>query len=201
MTSRFHPAALIAGTALCAAVAMTAVTITAAAQNKGAPVSDRWPTTNPSIQAPANPKASQPVTTQDSPIQLSQALYLIRSTLLTLNDANRSGNYSVLRDLAAPDFRARNTAADLAAIFADLRARKFDLFAVAIEAPQLAATPSIGADRMLRLRGHFPTRPLQIEFDLLFQDVGGQWLLFGISVATPPAPVANQQPSARPATR
>jgi hypothetical protein len=192
MTSRFHSAALIAATALSAAVAMTAVTMTAVAQNKGAPVSDRWPTTNPSIQGPANPKPSQPATAPESPIHLPQALYLIRSTLLTLNDANRSGNYSVLRDLAAPDFRARNTAADLAVIFADLRARKFDLFAVAIEAPQLAASPSIGADRMLRLRGHFPTRPLQIEFDLLFQDVGGQWLPFGISVATPPA---------RPATR
>jgi hypothetical protein len=35
---------------------------------------------------------------------------------LTLNDANRSGNYTVLRDLAAPDFQGRNTAADLSQI-------------------------------------------------------------------------------------
>jgi hypothetical protein len=46
------------------------------------------------------------------PVSVEQALYLIRSTLLTLNDANRSGNYTVLRDLATPDFQARNTAAD-----------------------------------------------------------------------------------------
>jgi hypothetical protein len=144
---------LLIGAAICAAAMVTAV-----AQEKRSPVTDRWPTTNPSIPSPANPRSqSQTVKDPESPIQLPQALYLIRSTLLTLNDANRSGNYSVLRDLAAPDFRARNTAADLAAIFADLRARRFDLFAVAIEAPQLAATPSIGPDRMLRLRGHFPT--------------------------------------------
>ncbi|WP_370157515.1 hypothetical protein [Bradyrhizobium ottawaense] len=55
------------------------------------------------------------------PVTLEQALYLIRSTLLTLNDANRTGNYTVLRDLAAPDFQARNTAADLALNFLDLR--------------------------------------------------------------------------------
>jgi flagellar motor protein MotB len=39
------------------------------------------------------------------PVSTEQALYLVRSTLLTLNDANQSGNYTVLRDLAAPDFR------------------------------------------------------------------------------------------------
>jgi hypothetical protein len=189
---------------LCRCLAFTAVLAFSAgsgiAQTSRAPVADRWPTENPSLQVPSNP-VTQPQGTKgpESPIQLPQALYLIRSTLLTLNDANRSGNYSVLRDLAAPDFRTRNTAADLAAIFSDLRARKFDLFAVAIEAPQLAAAPSIGSDRMLRLRGYFPTRPLQIEFDLLFQDVGGQWLLFGLSVATPPAPVAHQQPVNKPA--
>lgn len=184
---------------LAAAIAFASGTVTAVAQNNRTPIDDRWPTTNPSIQAPSNSKPqTQSAKSPESPIQLPQALYLIRSTLLTLNDANRSGNYSVLRDLAAPDFRARNTAADLAAIFSDLRARKFDLFAVAIEAPQLAAAPSIGSDRMLRLRGHFPTHPLQIEFDLLFQDVGGQWLLFGLSVATPPAPVAHQQPVSKP---
>jgi hypothetical protein len=185
---------------LAAAVVFVSGTVIAVAQSNRAPVEERWPTTNPSTQPPSKPQP-QSAKSPDSPIHLPQALYLIRSTLLTLNDANRSGNYSVLRDLAAPDFRARNTAADLAAIFADLRARKFDLFAVAIEAPQLAAAPSIRPDRLLRLRGHFPTRPLQIEFDLLFQDVGGQWLLFGISVATPPAPVANQQPPAHPTAR
>ena len=61
------------------------------------------------------------------PVSIEQALYLVRSTLLTLNDANLSGNYSVLRDLAAPDFQARNTAADLAQTFSDLRRRNFDL--------------------------------------------------------------------------
>ncbi len=122
------------------------------------------------------------------PVSVEQALYLIRSSLLTLNDANRSGNYSVLRDLAAPDFQTRNSAADLALIFADLRARKFDLFAAALVAPSLTASPALDANRMLRLAGSFPTQPLRIDFNLLFQDVGGQWRLYGISVATPAAP-------------
>lgn len=141
------------------------------------------------------PTPAQPA----SAISIEQALYLIRSTLLTLNDANRSGNYTVLRDLASPDFQTKNTAADLAQIFSDLRKRNFDLHAVAIAAPQLSVAPHIDNNKMLRLTGHFPTKPLQINFDLLFQNVASQWRLFGISVATPPAqqPAASAAPPAK----
>jgi hypothetical protein len=119
-----------------------------------------------------------------------------------LNDANRSGNYTVLRDLAAPDFQARNTAADLAQIFVDLRHRNYDLYEAALLAPQLTAAPALDAEKRLRLTGFFSTRPLQINFDLTYQVVGGQWRLFGISIATPQAPplaAKAQAPPAKPA--
>jgi hypothetical protein len=167
------------------AIAACAMAGTAMAQSQPA-FGERW-------QA-VKPAASQP---QNLPVSVEQAFYLIRSTLLTLNDANRSGNYSVLRDLAAPDFQAKNSAADLAESFADLRRRKFDLFAAALVAPELAAAPALDAKGMLRLTGHFPTRPQQINFDLLFANVGGQWRLFGIAVATPAAAAAQAPPAAQ----
>jgi hypothetical protein len=153
-------------------------------------------------QHPPQPAAVAPQQ-QSLPVSLEQALYLIRSTLLTLNDANRTGNYTVLRDLAAPDFQTRNTAADLAQVFFDLRQRNFDLFSVALAAPQLTAPPALDGNGMLRLTGFFPTRPLQINFDLLFANVGGKWRLFGISVATPqvtaqPQPPQPEAPKAAP---
>lgn len=141
--------------------------------------------------APTQPSAQQ----RSMPVSIEQALYLIRSTLLTLNDANRSGNYTVLRDLAAPDFQARNTAADLAQIFSDLRRRNFDLYGAALLAPQLTAVPAVDEKGMLRLSGYIPTRPLQINFDLLFQVVAAQWRLYGIAVATSEA--APVQPQAQ----
>jgi hypothetical protein len=147
---------------------------------------------SPAPPAVAPHSAAPQTTPTNMPVTLEQALYLIRSTLLTLNDANRSGNYSVLRDVAAPDFQSRNTAADLAMTFADLRRRNFNLFAVALTAPQLTAPPSLDANGMLRLTGFFPTQPLQIRFDLLFQESAGQWRLFGIAVSTPEAPPPPQ---------
>jgi hypothetical protein len=147
----------------------------------------------------AKPPAAEPQ--QTLPVSLDQTIYLIRSTLLTLNDANRSGNYTVLRDLASPDFQAKNTAADLSQSFSDLRRRHFDLFGVAIESPQLTTMPALDDKGMLHLTGFFPTRPLQIKFDLMFQNVSSQWRLFGISVATPEAPPqqAQQTEPAKPA--
>lgn len=139
----------------------------------------------------AQPKNAPPASAASKPalpVSVEQALYLIRSTLLTLHDANRTNNYSVLRDLAAPDLQAKNTAADLSQVFADLRQRKVDLTAVALAAPQLTAPPSLDSNRMLRLTGFFPTSPLQINFELIFQNVDGRWRVSGISVATPPAP-------------
>src|SRR5262249_39590129 len=83
---------------------------------------EKPPATPKPAPAPPRPAAQQ----QTMPVSIEQALYLVRSTLLTLNDANLSGNYTVLRDLAAPDFQARNTAADLGQTFSDLRRRNFD---------------------------------------------------------------------------
>jgi hypothetical protein len=120
-------------------------------------------------------------------VSIEQALYLIRSTLQTLNDANLSGNYTVMRDLAAPDFQARNTAADLVYSFADLRKRNFDLYGAALLPPQLTAVPAVNQNGILRLSGYFPTRPLQINFDLFFQTVANRWRLYGISITTPEA--------------
>jgi hypothetical protein len=88
---------------------------------------------------------------------------------------------TVLRELAAPRFQARNSAADLAIIFTDLRKRNFDLYSAALLAPQLNTVPQTDANKVVRLTGYFPTRPLQIAFDLMFDSINGQWRVLGIS--------------------
>jgi hypothetical protein len=106
---------------------------------------------------------------------------------LTLNDANRSGNYSVLREIAAPSFRDRNSAADLAIIFAELRRARLDLSVAAVLAPELDAAPALDDQRRLRLKGSYATAPNRIQFDLAFEAVEGQWRLHGLTIATRPS--------------
>ena len=109
---------------------------------------------------------------------------LIRSTVIALNQANLTGNYSVLRDLSAPAFQDGNSFADLATIFADLRGRQLDLAPVAVIDPRLFRPAVIDERKMLRLTGFFPSQPEQVNFDLAFQRVDGDWRLFGIGLNT-----------------
>lgn len=126
-----------------------------------------------------------------------QLIVLIRSTLAALAQANLTGNYTVLRDLAAPPFQAANSAADLSAIFTSLRRQQVDLFATLAATPELTSGPTIDQNGLLRLGGFFPTQPVRVTFDMLFQPVNGQWRLVGISVNPPPAQSpAAQSPTA-----
>jgi hypothetical protein len=109
-------------------------------------------------------------------------LILIRTTLVALNQANITGDYSVLREIAASEFRQANNPAQLAEIFTDLRSRKIDLSPIAVVEPKLARSAFINDRGMLRITGFFPTKPEQVNFDLAFLSIEGQWRLFGISV-------------------
>jgi hypothetical protein len=138
-------------------------------------------------------------------IDRNGVMILIRSSLLALDQANKTGNYTVLRDLGAPGFQS-NTAAHLGEIFAKLRNDNLDLSGVAVIDPQLSLLPQIEANGLMHMAGFFPSVPTQVNFDLAFAPLNGQWRLFGISVSigqtapaapTPPSPlVAQKQPAA-----
>jgi hypothetical protein len=119
---------------------------------------------------------------------------LLRSTLLTLNDAIQTGNFTVLRDVGAPGFRDANSPARLSQAFSNLASQGVDLSAVTVIAPQLTEAPALDQQKgMLHLKGYFPGQPVQINFEVLYQSVGGRWRLFGLSVQPgTPAPAPAQ---------
>src|SRR5262245_38715090 len=142
-------------------------------------------------QQPAPPQAPKP-----AQIDRNGVLILIRETLLALDQANKTGNYTVLRDLGAPEFQA-NSAARLSEIFAQQRRDNVDLSGVAVIDPQLTLLPQIEANGMMRMAGFFPSVPTQVNFELLYAPVGGRWRLFGLSVSFgQAAPTAPQPPPA-----
>ncbi len=133
-------------------------------------------------------------------IERPGVLILVRSSLLALDHANKTGVYTVLRDLGSPQFQT-NTAARLSDIFAGQRRDKLDLSAVAAVDPQLSTPPQIDPNGMLRLVGFFPAGQQQLNFDLSFAPVNGQWRLFGISAGLGPSPAAAQLPQNRQAPK
>lgn len=147
----------------------------------------------------AHAEQSKPVqpAPQPKPVQIDRngVLILVRGTLLALDHANKTGNYSVLRDLGAPAFQVNNPAR-LAEIFAVHRRDDLDLSGVSVIEPQLTLLPQIEANGMMRMAGFFPSVPKQVNFELAFAPVSGQWRLFGISVATPQVPAQPPQAEA-----
>ncbi|MGH1417530.1 MAG: hypothetical protein ACRBCJ_01590 [Hyphomicrobiaceae bacterium] len=130
---------------------------------------------------PATAKAAAGTNTIPGPGQLN---LLIRTTIIAFNQANQTGNYSVLRDLASPSFQQANSQAKLAVIFAKIRARQLDLSPILFFDPKLIRKPQIQPNGLLRLSGFFDTRPERVVFDLQYQPVGPSWRLFGISIET-----------------
>ncbi len=154
--------------------------------------------------APAKPAAQAPQAKQELKMETVQLVALIKSTIMALQHANQTGNYSVLRDLGSPVFRERFDQAQLTAIFSNLRSRGVNLSPVLFLAPNLTKQPEMTQGNELHLVGNFPTQPLQIQFEMLFLQIDGVWRINGFSVdavaqqasAMSPAPAASAPPTA-----
>ena len=170
----------------------------AQAQAPKAPANVEGQTKQPASKQPAPKQPVQPAAPRPAPIDRNGVLILIRETLLALDQANKTGNYTVLRDLGSPEFQV-NTAARLAEIFAQHRRDNIDLSGVAVIEPQLSLLPQIDANGMMHMVGFFPSVPTQVNFELVYAPVGGRWRLFGLSVSFgQAAPAAPQVPAPAP---
>ena len=116
------------------------------AQDAQAPQSTKYAEAAPKQQQPA-PKPQAPKPAQ---IDRNGVLILIRSALLALDQANKTGNCN----LGSPDFQA-NSAARLAEIFAQQRRDNIDLSGVAVIDPQLTLLPQIEANGMMHTAASF----------------------------------------------
>ncbi len=149
-----------------------------------------------SVQAAPPSPGMAPASSVPVPGDLELAK-LIWSTMAAVDHANQAGNYSVLRDLAAPGFQINNDSARLATIFANLRASGVDLSNTLLLAPTYNGPPTIPEQNVIRVRGYFGLRPTAIGFDLYYQWVLGKWRLYGVSIT--PATIVPIQPEQNPA--
>ncbi|WP_413989478.1 hypothetical protein ACMDCR_26510 [Labrys okinawensis] len=153
-------------------------------------------TTPPPTAAPAGPQAVK--------LDPKAILVLVRSTLIALDQANKTGNYSVLRDLGAPDFQRGNTLAKLGDLFAGQRKVGLDLSAALILEPTITLQPQVESNGLLHLAGYFPVNgDGKLNFEMLYQFVDKRLVLYGLSVNVSQAgspPAAAQAPAPVPAT-
>ncbi len=109
-------------------------------------------------------------------------LAMVRSTLIAVDQGNKTGNYTVVRDIGAPDFRDTNTPAKLSLVFANLVEQGVDMLPVLVVEPQYREAPRLTARRMLYVAGTFNIQPRRVSFELLFDVWRGEWRLYGVSI-------------------
>lgn len=107
---------------------------------------------------------------------------LIRSTLMTFNDANMTGNYSVLLAKAAPQFQAQFTADKLAASFEQFRKSELYFEDVVTADYDSSEKAKLDTDGALLLVGAFKTDELTVKYKLRFAQTNKVWKVIGIDV-------------------
>ena len=141
---------------------------------------------------PAQPQVQPPPSIRPTPSQLELSK-LIWSTMAAVDHANRSGNYSVLRDISAQGFQINNDPARLAEVFSGIRRSRIDLSNALLIPPTYSEAPQQIREDVFQVKGLFQLRPISIGFEMYFQWEQGQWRLFGIDIQ--PVEMVQQAPS------
>lgn len=117
---------------------------------------------------------------------------LIKTTLLTFNDANLTGNYTVLHAQLAKPFRDKSAPDGLKQAFKAFADQKIDFGLIAAMPPVASSDAKINAARgSLELRGSFATKPNRVTYELDFLPSEGRWKPALIDVRVKP-PSATQ---------
>jgi hypothetical protein len=107
---------------------------------------------------------------------------LVKTTLLSFNDAVMTGDYSVFHAKLSKPFRQQFTQEKLAQSFASFAEKGVDIGIISTFPPTFDSPPSIDSDGRLLVKGYFPTEPSRCYFDLKFIPGEGSWKLIAINV-------------------
>ncbi|MCL4672408.1 MAG: hypothetical protein KJZ64_05615 [Sphingomonadaceae bacterium] len=145
-------------------------------------------------QVQGQPQVQPPPSIRPTPSQLELSK-LIWSTFAAVDHANRSGNYSVLRDISSQGFQIANNAARLSEIFAGLRNAQLELSNAFLVPPTYLEAPRLVREDLFQVTGIFQLRPISLGFDFTYQWEQGQWKIYSISIS--PVEMVPQAPQER----
>lgn len=122
-----------------------------------------------------------PVFAADIPSDDDQDI-MIRSTLMTFNDANMANNYAVLFAKASKQFQAQITQEKMQTAFEAFR--KNELFFEDVVTADYASSEkaTIDGEGALVLAGVFKTDDMQVKYRLRYVQNNKVWKLLGINV-------------------
>src|SRR6195256_2625309 len=107
---------------------------------------------------------------------------LVKSILVTLNDAVVTDNFTILHAKISKPFRDQFPPEKLRAVFKDL-VEKHAVFDAVVASPIISDEDAkIDEQGVLRLKGHFDTAPKKVKYRLGFIPSDGLWELSSVTI-------------------
>ena len=114
---------------------------------------------------------------------------LVKTSLLSFNDANVTGNYTVLHAKLSKPFREQLSAGAAEGDLQGFQREEHRHRAHGGAASRATSQPpSIDAEGKLVVKGYFPTEPIRVNFNLAFIPSDGEWKLIRLNVKLGAAP-------------
>ncbi len=118
---------------------------------------------------------SAPVLAQKVPEKILQEA-LIKATLLTFNDANVTGIYTVLHAKLSKPFRDQFSPERLKTVFKEFHDKQIDFDIIAAKPPIMSQEPRVDDDGKLSLYGYFDaSTKTRVHFQLEYILSDGEW--------------------------
>ncbi len=118
---------------------------------------------------------------------------LIKTTLLSFNDANVTQNYSVLHGKLSKQFRDQFPPERLKEVFKPFVEQKIDIEQIAGKAPIADKAAEVDDRGVLSLVGHFDLKPSHVYYDLGYVMSEGAWKPIKINVNVRPPDSKSKQ--------
>jgi hypothetical protein len=128
--------------------------------------------------------AVAPVSAQTMPNAVAQEI-LVKASLLTFNDANVTGIYTVLHAKLSKPFRDQFAPDKLKQVFKAFSEQKIDFDLIAAK-PLVPTAEAQIKNGVLMLRGYFDTSPSRVTYELDFMISEGEWKLSNLNVKVKP---------------
>lgn len=127
------------------------------------------------------------------------AVVMVRKLLAAVDNANDTGNYSVLHAMGAEAFRATISVEDLALRNAALRQANIHLGSALLLQPEFTQPLVLQSGNVMTLEGFVPTTPMQTRFAIRLVWEAGMWKITDLGVAAQPAPqLSVSEPATKP---
>ena len=107
---------------------------------------------------------------------------LVKSILVTLNDAVVTDNFTILHAKISKPFRDQFPPEKLRAVFKDLVEKHAVFDALVAEKMIADEDAKIDEKGVLKLKGRFQTAPKQVKYQLGFIESEGAWKLSGVQI-------------------